>query len=267
VNSRVSDEDTAPAELLRAFGGLTQPKVVPVLDFAAVSTAAPHHDHNEDAWGHRGRTAFAVADGMGGRAGADLAASAAVATLLDEIDQEAPVDWPGVIEHANAAVVEAAARWGLGSIGSTFVAVRCRGGRVTIAHAGDSRIYRIRNGVAAALTEDHSVRGELEAAGIRPATVNATPQQLAGLTCFLGDTDSWHKYSVRNLACEPGDRLVLCTDGIHRTLHPSVWASAARASSTSAMANELVDAAVSSGSNDDATALVIRFAATWELDA
>lgn len=259
------DEDTTPADILRAFGGLTTRREVPVLDFAAGTATGPNHDDNEDAWGHRGRTAFAVADGMGGRRGADLAASTAVAALLDEIDQDDAVDWPGAVERANAAVMEAARRWGIDRIGTTFAALRCRSGRITIAHAGDTRVYRIRDGSAVPLTEDHSVRGELDAAGIKPSTVNATPQQLAGLTCFLGDERSWHRYSVRNLSCEPGDRLVLCTDGIHRVLHPSVWAHAARAQSTAAMASELVSQAVAAGANDDATAVVVRLASSREL--
>ena len=264
MNARVSDEDTAPGDVLRAFGGLADRSEVPVLDFAASTACAPHRDDNEDAWGHRGRTAFAVTDGMGGRPGADLAASAAVAALLDEIDQDAPIDWRGAVERCNVAVRQVASRWGFEQIGTTFAALRCRGGRITIAHAGDTRVYRMRDGRVSLLTADHSVRGELEAAGIRPSTIAATPQQLAGLTCFLGDPDSWRRFSVRNLSCEPGDRLVICSDGVHGVLHPSMWAHAASATSTAAMASELVASAAAAGTKDDATALVVRLASNPE---
>ena len=259
MTARLSDDDTLPPDVARAFSGLVRRAGrMLVSDVAAESVAAPSREENQDAWGLRHRSTFVVADGMGGRAGGDLAASTAVAVLLDELDIDGPIDWSRVMARANRAVMDNAIRWGHDRIGTTVAVLRCRNGRVTVAHAGDTRIYRIRGQVVESLTSDHSVRVDLESAGIRPANVAVTARQLAGLTGYLGDDDAWRRFSVRNLACAPGDRLALCTDGVHGAIATADWSVAAEQTTSAATAAALVGAAERAGSRDDATALVAR---------
>jgi serine/threonine protein phosphatase PrpC len=258
VTARLSDDDTLPPDVAKAFGGLMRAGAMGVVDVAGESLPSATTHENQDAWGMRTASTFVVADGMGGRPGGDVAATTAVAALLDELDRDGPVDWTRAMGRANRAVMDAAARIGHGKIGTTVAVVRCRHGRISVAHVGDTRIYRIRGAAFEVLTSDHSVRGDLEAAGVRPANVAITRSQLAGLTGYLGDDEAWRRFAVRNLACLPGDRLVLCTDGVHRATPRDAWTAAAEHDTCAGIAAELVAAARRAGATDDATALVVR---------
>ncbi len=142
-------------------------------------------------------------------------------------------------------------------VGAAVAALRVAGGRATLLHLGDVRAYRIGDDGAVQLTSDHNVAQELARARVDPGRLRFHPAELAALTVFLGDADSASGFGVRSVSIAPGDRLVLCTDGVHGRLGPDGWQAVSQIGSPRRLAEALVDAAVAAGSTDDATALVV----------
>ena len=249
-------EDTLPPDLVHALLGRS---VLRVREWGAASRQGSARSTNEDAYGERHRTAFAVADGMGGRQGGAVAARAAVDALLQRLGGEpGAIDWRAVITESNEAVRRAATAAGLQHTGAAAAALRVAGGRATLLHLGDVRAYRLDDG-ATQLTSDHNVANELARAHLDPTRLRFHPSELAALTVFFGDPDSASGFGIRSVNVAPGDRLVLCSDGVHGALGPDGWQAVAVLPSPTRVAEALVDAAVAAGSTDDATALVVAF--------
>ena len=199
---------------------------------------------------------------MGGPAG-PIAATAAVAALLDELGGDvpsdgAPVDWRRVMHRANEAVVAAGRRAGHAHVGAAVAVVCSVANRTVVAHAGDVRVYRLRDGAREAITIDHTVATELEIAGLRPDDVPDAHGRLAALSSFLGDGEAWRAFSVRMLDIRGGDRLVVCSDGVHRHVSVDVWRAAAATPSCQDLVDHLVTSVRRAGGPDDATALALR---------
>ena len=144
---------------------------------------------------------LAVADGVGGGPGGEIAADAAVQELAHRFFARSE----GTIEErladafreANTAVLRAAEASGKPQAASTLVAAAVRGGRAVIANLGDSRAYLVRAGAARQVTQDHS--GDIA----------------HGITRFVGDPRGVQPdVFVEDLAT--GDRLLLCSDGLTR---------------------------------------------------
>jgi len=272
VNTAVRDDDTLPADLARALGrsvrswasGDTSTGDSSVSSWAAASETGRQRSHNEDAWGQRAGSVFVVADGMGGRPGGAIAATAAVAALLDELGGDVPsdraaVDWRLSMRRANEAVVAAGRQAGHERVGAAIAVVCSRANRTVVVHAGDVRVYRLREGTREALTVDHTVAAELELVGLRPDDVAGTHGRLGALSSFLGDGGAWRAFSVRMLDIRGGDRLVVCSDGVHRHVSADAWRSAASTPSCQELVDHLVASARRAGGPDDATALGLRF--------
>jgi len=149
-----------------------------------------------------GTLLMAVADGVGGGPGGEIAAAAAIDTLAARFFAAPPdvtleVRLAEAMRDANTAVLRAGEASGKPQAASTLVAAAVNGGRAVIGNLGDSRAYLVRGGAARQLTEDH-------AAG-------ATH----GITRFVGDPRGVQPdVFVEDLA--RGDRLVLCSDGLTR---------------------------------------------------
>jgi protein phosphatase len=267
VNTAVRDDDTLPTDLARALGRSVRSWATgdtSVSSWAAASETGRQRSHNEDAWGQRESSVFVVADGMGGRPGGAIAATAAVAALLDELGSDVPsdgaaVDWRRSMRRANEAVVAAGRQAGHERVGAAIAVVCSISNRTVIVHAGDVRVYRLREGTREALTIDHTVATELELAGLRPDDVAGAHGRLAALSSFLGDGGAWQAFSVRMLDIRGADRLVVCSDGVHRHVSADAWRSAAATPSCQELVDHLVASARRAGGPDDATALALRF--------
>jgi PPM family protein phosphatase len=262
VTVELSDEATLPADLVARLGDLFANATVPstrVGGWAASSAGGTTRHDNQDAWGQRDGT-FVVADGMGGRPGGSVAATAAVAAALDAFATAAtlhPLDWSTRMARVNDAVMNAGRRAGHDRVGAAIAIVRCLSDRVAISHVGDVRIYRLRHGEAQLLTRDHNVGTEINSAGRDPDTVASAAGKAAALTSFLGSATSWHRHSLRVLDAQRGDRLVVCTDGVHRRLHRHDWGELSPEVDAQSLVDRLVERARTAGSTDDRTALVI----------
>jgi serine/threonine protein phosphatase PrpC len=263
VTPRLHDDDTLPGDVVRALTGEV-PVVGPAISsWAAASETGRGRHHNEDAWGQRDGDLFVVADGMGGRPGGAVAATAAVDALLDALDARTrsagPVDWRRIMGRADAAVARAGRRAGHDRVGAAVAVLRVVDGRVVVAHAGDVRAYRLRGDTGEPVTRDHSVAATLEDAGLPPDAVPASRRDLMALTAFLGGGDAWRGFTVRMLDVRPGDRLVVCTDGVHRDLPLETWRRAGAVGSCQDLVDLLLAEAARAGGRDDRTALSVRF--------
>lgn len=158
---------------------------------------------------------WAIADGMGGHYGGDIAAQ----TVVDALRH---AGGPGA-SPSRADILRSLARAN-GEIynsrrgsGTTVVALSLEGRSVHILWAGDSRCYRIRDGKAELMTRDHSLVQELTDSGLITAEAAACHPQANVITRALGAAPDC-ALDERHLDLQPFDRFLLCSDGLSRTL-------------------------------------------------
>jgi PPM family protein phosphatase len=204
---------------------------------------------------------FAVADGMGGYEGGEVASRLALESLLSyferlgkaglELDEEGE---PLAREQMRMAIrmadreVKRCAVGELEQMGTTIACLVVRGRRALIAHVGDSRIYRMRDGEVTQLTRDHSLVAEMEAAGLVAAA-----HLCHVITQALGQGTP-PKPDLQVVDVMPGDRFLMCTDGLTDAL--STGEIGEQLSHRNA-AQALVDEAFELGSLDNITCVVV----------
>jgi serine/threonine protein phosphatase PrpC len=230
---------------------------------AAATDRGPVRQENQDAFrlvplGGAG-LGLILADGMGGQSGGREAAEAAVAGAADRLGaQGGGEQWlREAVAVANAAVTAVRRQLG-GNPGTTLVVGVIEEGRLTLAHAGDSRAYLLRDGEATQLTSDHSVTGERVRAGtLDPETARHDPRRNYVTRALLGDPV---EPDVAQMALISGDVVVLCTDGLWEPLTDGQIAGLAGGDVAPAEGSRrLVDAALAAGATDNVTAVVARF--------
>jgi serine/threonine protein phosphatase PrpC len=208
------------------------------------------------------RGLYAVADGMGGHQGGEVASTLAVDALRATFVGGTSDALAEAIEEANLRIHERGeADPDLQGMGTTVVAVAVveddDGGSLLIANVGDSRGYLFRDGDLTQLTEDHSMVADLVREGrITEAEAEVHPQRNI-VTRVLGvydqvDIDLWPVDVVR------GDRLLLCSDGLFNEVAADQTASVLRRlSDPQEAADELVRLANEGGGRDNITVLVV----------
>ncbi|MDB5678418.1 protein phosphatase 2C domain-containing protein [Sphingomonas bacterium] len=162
---------------------------------------------------------WAVADGMGGHAGGDLAAQAVVdrlRTLTSGTRAIGFTDLLVALGQANGDIRQRNDRLGADA-GATVVAAMIDDATAHIAWAGDSRAYRLRDGGLELLTHDHSMVQELVDAGLLTADRAERHPQSHVVTRALGVDDDPRLQTV-SASLKPGDRLLICSDGLSRSL-------------------------------------------------
>lgn len=183
---------------------------------------------NQDAYavhdgGEEGFTICVVCDGMGGPGGGKLASRLAVDAFLAacQANLREDMNWDQVEEvtafavaEANTAVYErSCAEGGLRGMGTTLVSAVVREGRALLDNVGDSRAYLLHGGDIVRITRDHSVVERLVRQGnITEEEARVHPNRNL-ITRALGPDRSALSDSYR-VALEPGDSLLLCTDGL-----------------------------------------------------
>lgn len=215
---------------------------------------------------------FAVADGMGGYEGGEVASQLVISTLLelfwrtakdDDVTLPFAIDPKlGLAENLAKVGVRAAheevvsRRVGkLASMGSTVAALVVRDGKAVIAHVGDSRVYRLRRGELRQLTADHSLYGEMQRAGAEVPSREAC-NFLNVITRAVGLTGG----SRPDLTSEParsGDVYLLCTDGLTEGVSDERIAEILAREPPKEAAESLVAAAIEQGSRDNVTVVVV----------
>jgi PPM family protein phosphatase len=207
---------------------------------------------------------FAVADGMGGHVGGEVAARVAVETLDQAFERAPTVD--GLREafsEANAAIWhESQANTDLRGMGTTLTAVALVGGTegrdvLALANVGDSRAYIYSEGELVQVTDDHSLAEERMRQGEMTEQEAAVHPQRHILTRALGvsdrvDTDMWE------LALRTGDRVLLCSDGLTNELGSDEMAAILReVDDPGEAAHRLVEGANEHGGADNITVVVV----------
>ncbi len=186
---------------------------------AAVSHVGKIRADNQDS-GYAGSRLFVVADGMGGHAGGDVA-SAIAAQRIADADHEYPdtetaeAALRDALLAANSLIAETVFEHSeLTGMGTTVSALTRVGDRVVIAHIGDSRVYRFRDGELEQVTTDHTfVQRLVDTGRITPEEAAVHPRRSV-LMRVLGDVDAAPEIDTLVIDTRPGDRWVLCSDGL-----------------------------------------------------
>ncbi len=228
---------------------------------------------------------YLVADGAGGHRAGDVASSLALESIANyfaatEADARArePMDRFGLpvdarrlstaIRKANRDVVEISKKeQRFRGMGTTVVALRLdhRLGLVHLAHVGDSRCYRLRAGHLEQLTDDHSLINDVleERPEIDDGIVDKLPKHV--VTRALGMT-SEVRVAVRSHVLSPGDRYLLCSDGLSGPVAArDIGRTLAAGLDAVSIVRALIDSANAAGGPDNVSALVVDLAATGEL--
>jgi protein phosphatase len=231
-------------------------------------------DHNEDAFWtpgpdwpsaedarHKGRL-YVVADGMGGHQAGEVAAGIATDVIPNRYYADPSVDRAAALLHAieaaNAEVFRAAQeRPDQEKMGTTVVAVVVHQDRLIIAHAGDSRAYLVRDGRLQRLTKDHSWVEERRQAGDLTAEEAASHPLRNVVTRSLGH-DGEIEPTVRIGSLEPGDRLLLCSDGLWEPVEERTIAGILANQLPARATRSLIEAANEVGGPDNIAAVVVH---------
>jgi serine/threonine protein phosphatase PrpC len=209
---------------------------------------------NEDAWVCH-PPLFAVADGMGGARGGEIASRVAATALGEPVDGSGEARVVALIQEANRQVYERAREDSDASgMGTTITVALFENGIVSIGHVGDSRAYLIRDGKVDQLTEDHSLVAELVRTGRLSAEEAETHPQRSVITRALG-TDPDVDVDVFSIEAKPGDLFLICSDGLTSMVDDATILNTVEVQrdDLDGVAKELVAAANRSGGEDNIT--------------
>lgn len=186
---------------------------------AAISHTGKVRSNNQDS-GFAGSNLFAVADGMGGHAGGDVASRLAISRLesLDHpYDSTAQAERElrrAIAETAETLIDTVQAKPELAGMGTTVSALVMVDDYAVIAHIGDSRIYLYRDGALTQITTDHTfVQRLVDSGRITPEEARYHPRRSV-LMRVLGDMDADPEVDTFIMPTQPGDRWLLCSDGL-----------------------------------------------------
>jgi len=250
-----------------------------VIEAHGLSDRGPVRKSNEDSYiSDPTLKLFVVADGMGGHAAGEVASNLAVETIegfIRRTEEDAEFSWPYGIEPnlsfcgnrlrtavhlANRRVYRAAERYDeYTGMGTTLVGALISGRRMTVANAGDSRLYLFTNGRLTQLTRDDTWAATVLASQAGPDGAVPHESMRRVLTNVLGARDQTEvRMSEHDLS--PGDAILLCSDGLHSTLDDTVIEAVLTAEQTaSAIVKRLIQTALESGARDNITAVLARY--------
>ncbi|MDO9019104.1 MAG: protein phosphatase 2C domain-containing protein [Deltaproteobacteria bacterium] len=216
---------------------------------------------------------FAVADGMGGHSAGAEASALAVRSIegfvLESLRWFSDVrtddagllrDFCSALVDADARLIEVGARSPETSgMGTTMTVAWCQDAELRVLHVGDSRCYLARGGVLHQLTQDHTLVGEL----VRNRVI--TPAQASEhvmrhvVTNAVGGTTQGVHVEVQRTRIEPGDALLLCSDGLTGMVaDEEICAILAAEPDPRAACQRLITAALEAGGKDNVTVIVAR---------
>jgi protein phosphatase len=199
---------------------------------------------------------YAVADGMGGHRAGEVASATAIDALKTAYLGGQRID--EAIVAANAAVfAKAAEDAALRGMGTTLTAIALPDSTAVLGHVGDSRAYLLRDGAVTQVTEDHSLVEQLVREGrLTPEEAQRHPQR-AIITRALG-VDPDVAVDTYRIDLKPGDRLMICSDGLTNMLSDDTIAQTLRRhADPQQAADTLVDMANQAGGDDNITVVLV----------
>ena len=199
---------------------------------------------------------YAVADGMGGHRAGEVASATAIDALKTAYLGGQRLDQ--AVGAANAAVFARAAEdAALRGMGTTLTAIALHDSTAEFGHVGDSRAYLMRDGNVTQVTEDHSLVEQLVREGrLTPEEAQNHPQR-AIITRALG-VDPNVAVDTYRIDLRPGDRLMICSDGLTNMLSDDTIAQTLRRhADPQQAADTLVDMANQAGGDDNITVILL----------
>ena len=250
-----------------AEGPPAQSTDAPNFDLFLLSDIGNDRANNEDACGHftegPSLAAFAVADGIGGYEGGEIASRMAVDITLQAF-KESPAAW-GIGKRLNRAVQQANIEIHnraitvpeLRRMGTTLTAVAISDGVLTAAHVGDCRLYHIRGPRITQMTKDHTVIGERVRMGLMNAKEARNHPERSALTRSVG-RELIVSVDRISMPLANGDTVILCSDGLYSVLEDRQLADFVEGRTADEGCKKLIDAANQRGTADNLTAAVFR---------
>lgn len=234
------------------------------LNFAARSDVGRVRSKNDDS-AYVGRYLAVVADGMGGHVGGDVA-SASVVLDLAPLDRNDHPD-PGTmladeIQSANLILNDLVHdNPKLAGMGTTCTAVLVDNNVLHMAHIGDSRAYRIKNNVFEQLSADHTfVQRLIDEGRLNPEDAESHPHKNV-LMRVLGDVDASPELDVTSFETQPGERWMLCSDGLNAVVDDGTIERLLSADKPlEEICRDLVDETLARGAPDNVTIVVFETA-------
>jgi len=208
---------------------------------------------------------FAVADGVGGLDLGEVASATAISVVTEQFARAQAGAMlisllPRLVQQANAAVHDRTleSEYRGKSMATTLVACALRYDQAVISHVGDSRCYLVRNGQARQITQDHTLVNEQHKMGLISASEIPSSDARHVLIRSLGP-EMFVSPDTTAVTLQPGDVLVLCTDGLHDEMSEAeIAAIVSQKKDAALLARELVARAVEIDGGDNTTAQVIR---------
>jgi len=230
-----------------------------VLRYSARSDRGLVRQNNQDAV-YAGPRLLALADGMGGHAAGEVASSLVISALAP-LDDDAPGDdLLAELRHATVAGNAAITRHiadapDLEGMGTTLTAILFAGSRLGLVHVGDSRAYQLRDGALSQITKDDTfVQSLIDEGRISEEEAHTHPQRSLLLRAITGQ-DIDPSLTVRE--ARPGDRYLLCSDGLSGVVSDDTLAETLRAyRDPRECADRMIDLALRGGGPDNITCIV-----------
>jgi PPM family protein phosphatase len=233
--------------------------------FAGLSDKGMVRSANQDAYhiDPDGRF-FIVADGMGGHAGGEEASRIAIETTHTYLSQnwETEPDTKNLLVQAliaanDAIVADQETNAQRSDMGTTIVAILFRDDLVWSAHVGDSRLYRLRGEKLDAITEDDTwVARAMKLGQLNAEEAKIHPLRHVLSHC-LGRRDL-RQINIQTQDVAPGDRVLLCSDGLTEEVPHDEIASHLQAGTIEQAAQALIDAAKQHGGSDNITVIIAQ---------
>lgn len=230
---------------------------------AAASHVGKIRSNNQDS-GYAGEYLFVVADGMGGHAGGDVASALAIQSIA-HVDRrfdsaaDAAEALRSALLEANHELAETVFEHPeLAGMGTTVSSIVRVGDQLALAHIGDSRIYRWREGSLTQVTKDHTFVQRLVDSGRITAEEAASHPRRSVLMRVLGDVDLTPEIDIEVLDTRAGDRWLICSDGLSGYVAESRLAELLAEHPDAGVAIQaLIDESLDNGAPDNVTAVVV----------
>jgi serine/threonine protein phosphatase PrpC len=229
-----------------------------VLKYVARSDRGLVRSNNQDSV-YAGPRLLAVADGMGGYAGGEVASKIVIAALAPLDDDDPGEDLLNPLREAvmagNAAISELVANDPeLDGMGTTLTAILFAGNRLGVVNIGDSRTYMMRGGQVSQITHDDSfVQSLIDEGRITPEEANSHPQRSLLLRALTGH-DVEPSLTVRE--ARAGDRYLLCSDGLSSYISHETLTEAIRIQDPQDSADRMIELALKAGGPDNVTVII-----------
>ncbi len=249
------------------------------VSWAALSHPGLRRGSNEDSYGARPDLGlFVVADGMGGHAAGEVASRLAVAAIegfaAETVGFDGSRTWPFPYDPqlslesnrlrsafliANRRIGDTMSRTeGLRGMATTSSAILIGARGVSMAHVGDSRLYLMRGGAIEQITRDHSwVEEQVRAGTMTPSAARQHPWRNIVTRALAGGEDP--EVDVAELRLRAGDRVLICTDGLHGVVPDArIGEIASGAGTLESVCETLIAEANAAGGPDNITVLVLQ---------